>query len=97
MLLKSTSLQHILFECPLYTGVRQQHTVLFGPDQGSVCLFVEHNADQAPLVAHYTPLCFQAWMSDESHPAPQTQTVNSIDLLILQLMLPLLHCDQEVN
>ena len=63
--------QHFLFDCPLYLGIRQQHTVLFGSDQGSIRLFLEHNADQTPLVAHYPHLCFQARMSDESHLAPQ--------------------------
>ena len=56
--------QHFLFVCPLYTGIRQQHTALFGPDQGSICL-LECNADQMPLVAHYIHLCFHAGMSDE--------------------------------
>ena len=27
--------QHFLFYCPLYTGIRQQHTALFGPEQHS--------------------------------------------------------------
>ena len=63
--------QHFLFDCPLYTGIRQQHTILFGPDQGSIRLVLERNADQIPLVAHYIHLCFQARMSDESHLAPQ--------------------------
>ena len=63
--------QHFLFDCPLYPGIRQQHTILFGPDQGSIRLFLERNADQIPLVAHYIHLCFQARMSDESHLAPQ--------------------------
>ena len=63
--------QHFLFDCPLYTCIRQQHTVLFGPDQGSIRLCLEHNADQTPLVAHYIHQCFQARMSDESHLAPQ--------------------------
>ena len=63
--------QHFLFDCPPYSGIRQQHTILFGPDQGSIRLFLERNADQIPLVAHYIHLCFQARMSDESHLAPQ--------------------------
>ena len=45
--------QHFLFDRPFYTGIRQQHTVLFGPDQGSIRLFLERNADRIPLVAHY--------------------------------------------
>ena len=56
---------------PLYTGIGQQHNALFGPDQGSICLFLERNADQMPLVAHYIHLCFPARMSDESQLAPQ--------------------------
>ena len=54
--------QHFLFDCPLYTGIRQQHAALCGPDQleGSIRLFLELNinADQVPLVAHYIHLCF---------------------------------------
>ena len=38
--------QHSLFDCPLYTGIRQQHTALFGPDQSSSRLFLERNADK---------------------------------------------------
>ena len=60
--------QHFLFDCPLYTGIRQQHTILFGPDQGSIRLFLERSADQIPLAAHYIQC---ARMSDESHLAPQ--------------------------
>ena len=41
-----------LFYLPLHSGIRQQHTVLFGSDQGSMRLFLERNADQTPLVAH---------------------------------------------
>ena len=65
--------QHVLFECPHHTGIniRQQHTALFGSDQGSIRLFLERNADQMPLVTHYIHLCFHARMSDESHLAPQ--------------------------
>ena len=63
--------KHFLFDCPLYTGIRQQHTILFGADHGSIRLFLERNADQIPLVSHYIHLCFQARMSDESHLAPQ--------------------------
>ena len=65
--------QQFLFDCPLYTGIRQQHmyTVLFGSDQGSIRLFVECNTDQIPLVALFIHLCFQARMSNESHLAPQ--------------------------
>ena len=63
--------QHFLFDCPFYSGIWQQHTALFGSDQGSIRLFLERNADQTPLVAHYIHLCFQARMSDESHLAPQ--------------------------
>ena len=63
--------QHLLFDWPLYSGIWQQHTVLFGSDQGSIRLFLEHNADQTHLVAHYIHLCFQARMSNESHLAPQ--------------------------
>ena len=63
--------QHFLFDCPLYTGIRQQHAILFGADHGSIRLFLERNADQIPLVSHYIHLCFQARMSDESHLAPQ--------------------------
>ena len=54
--------QHFLFDCPLYTGIRQQHTVLFGADHGSIRLLIERNADQIPLLAHYIHLCFQARM-----------------------------------
>ena len=32
--------QQFLFDCPLYTGIRQQHTALFGPDQGSTRLLL---------------------------------------------------------
>ena len=63
--------QHFLFYCPLYTGIRQQHNALFGPDQGSIRLFLERNANQMPLVAHYMHLSFPSRMSDESHLAPQ--------------------------
>ena len=63
--------QHFLFYCRLYTGIRQQHNAVFFPDQGSIRLFLERNADQMPLVAHYIHLCFHARMSDESHLAPQ--------------------------
>ena len=62
---------YFLFDCPLYLGIQQQHTVLFGSDQGSIRLFLERNADQTPLVARYIHLCFQARMSDASHMAPQ--------------------------
>ena len=40
--------QHFLFDCPLYSGIRQLHTVLFASDQGSIRLFLERNADQTP-------------------------------------------------
>ena len=69
MLLKMSNT--FLFDCPFYTGIRQQHNVLFGPNQGSIRLFLERNADQMPLVALYIHLCFLARMSDESHLAPQ--------------------------
>ena len=75
--------QHFLLYCPLYTGIRQQHKVLFGPDQRSVRLVLERNADQMPLVAHHIHLCFHARMSDESHLAPQHGlSIPLIDLLI---------------
>lgn len=28
---------HVLFNCPLYKDVRQQHTVFFGSNEGSIC------------------------------------------------------------
>ncbi|KAA6424585.1 MAG: hypothetical protein FRX49_05794 [Trebouxia sp. A1-2] len=62
--------QHFLFHCPLYNNIREQHTTLFGSEQGSIRLFLERSADQMSLVAHYFHLCFQARMSDESHLAP---------------------------
>ena len=43
--------QHFLFDCPLYIGVGQKQTALFGADQGSIRLFLECNADQTPLSA----------------------------------------------
>ena len=46
--------QHFLFHCALFTGIRQQHTALFGPDKDIIRLFLERNADQMPLVAHYS-------------------------------------------
>ena len=61
--------QHFLFDCPVYTGITEQYTFLFGHDQGSLRLFLERNADQMPCVARYIHLCFHARMSDESHPA----------------------------
>ena len=36
--------QHFLFDCPLQKEIKEQHTVLFGPDQGSICLFLLRNA-----------------------------------------------------
>ena len=62
--------QHFLFDCPPYKGIREQHTVLFGSDQGSIRL-LERNANQMCLVAHHIQLCFQARKSEESHLAPQ--------------------------
>ena len=51
--------QHFLFARPLYalSGTMQQHTALFGPDQDNIHVFLERNADQMPLVAHYIHLC----------------------------------------
>ena len=63
--------QRFLLDCPLNMGIRQQHTVLFGSDQGSICLLLERNAAQIPLVVLYIHLCLQARMSNESHLAPQ--------------------------
>ena len=66
--------QHFLFDCPLYTGIRQQHTVMFGAEHGSIRVCLERNADQIPLVAHYIHLCFQARITSGS----PTRTVNPI-------------------
>ena len=43
--------QHCLFDCPLYTPIRDQHPFLFGHTQGSIRLFLERNAGQMPSVA----------------------------------------------
>ncbi|DBA66314.1 TPA: hypothetical protein ACH3X2_002563 [Trebouxia sp. C0005] len=54
-------------------GQQRDHGQPQGPPQGksgSFRLFLERNADQMSLVAHYIHLCFQARMSDESHLAP---------------------------
>ena len=59
--------QHLLFDCSLYTAIREQHSSLFGHDHGSIRLFLERNADQMPSVACYIHLCFHASMSNESH------------------------------
>ena len=62
--------QHFLFDCPLYTAMREQHSFLFGHDHGSIRLILERNADQMPSVACYINLCFHARMSNESRLAP---------------------------
>ena len=38
--------QHFLFDCPLYTQIREQHEFLSGLDHGSIRLFLERNAAQ---------------------------------------------------
>ena len=54
------------------SGIRQQHTVLFGADHGSIRLFVESaNLTRHLWSPHYIHLCFQARMSKELHLAPQ--------------------------
>ena len=63
--------QHFLFVQPVYEGVRQQRTVCYDSDQGSIRHFLERNADQMSLAAHYIYLCFQARMSDKSYLAAQ--------------------------
>ena len=100
MLLKMSSTLYLIgpliykYTGIIYTGIRQQHTAKFGPDQleGSIRLFLERNADQMPLVAHYIYPCFHArvkakkalTLSHESHLAPQqTRTVNSIESINL--------------
>ena len=62
--------QHFLLDCPLYTLIRDQHPDLFGYNQGSICLFLERNADQISAIARYIRLCCYGRMSDESHLAP---------------------------
>ena len=62
--------QHFLFDCPVYTAVRERRSFLLGYDHGSIRLCLECNADQMPSIAGYIHLCFHARMSDESHLAP---------------------------
>lgn len=40
----------------LYKGAREQHAVTFVLDPGSICLSLQHNADQMFLVANYIHL-----------------------------------------
>lgn len=51
----------------LYTAVREQPQSSVGSDQGSIRLFLEHNADQMSNVNRYNHQCFRAKMSDKSH------------------------------
>ena len=48
--------QHFLFDCPLCNDIREQHLILFGSEKGSIRFFLERNADQMYLVAHYIHL-----------------------------------------
>ena len=51
--------QHFLFDCPLYTQIREQHDFLLGLDHGSIRLLLKRNAAQMSGVAQYIHLCFQ--------------------------------------
>ena len=49
----------ILFDCPLYSGIREQQAVLFASDQGNTRLFLKRNADQMSLVATISTCAFR--------------------------------------
>lgn len=55
--------QRVLFVCPFYTAIREQHSFL----SDGICLFLERNADQMSGAARYIHVCFHARMCNESH------------------------------
>ena len=58
---------YFCFDCSLDTAVKEQHTYLFGQDQDSTHLLLEHNADQMPslratFMSALMPRCLMSHM-----------------------------------
>ena len=53
--------QHFVFDCALYTQIREQHDFIFGPDldHGSIRLFLSRNAAPMSVVPQYITCAFK--------------------------------------
>lgn len=48
--------QHFQFDCPLDTAIKEQYDFRFGPNQGSICPFLERIVDQMPSCLLHSPV-----------------------------------------